>query len=478
MPSSCWLLFLLLSLVPAAQSQTQPANYGPSFWSSIQVGYDSNFAGPPTGKSLDGQGSYDIMRYQHLDLKIYSITPDSNPNSVFMDVSIHVKWYDPDVNHALSKLPLVNPAGKNQYSLVVSTQDPPTMNVWTPAFLFGSVSAVRPTDTSFANRAGYLRVKSNVSRSAPPNKLYNMDIKKRVVIKVNCKNKFQAFPFDKHECAFDIEFGSGLEIASANFLASGTWLPTSFGTYTVTDYCVKCGLAADPWEGDKPPSHSRAAVRVYYTRESSKYIIKHILPLLLVSIVSLSSLFVDVAVAPARAALSVTSMLSLITLMFVLTRELPSVPYLSITGSLIFICLIFAVINMVVFVLCHYLATQIKNGKPVNPEGSGGDASELSEQMLDKPVETTHVQCRIFVVDVTLPKDAVAKIQKVMTPTVVIGFFLIFFLYLTIAIPVNRGKGEGANTGFWEGCPNINLAKEMAKKTKQWSWPNQCATSG
>eukprot|EP01065_Artemidia_motanka_P020526 TRINITY_DN24568_c0_g1_i7.p1 TRINITY_DN24568_c0_g1~~TRINITY_DN24568_c0_g1_i7.p1 ORF type:complete len:634 (+),score=130.38 TRINITY_DN24568_c0_g1_i7:147-1904(+) len=188
---------------------------------------------------------------------------------------------------------------------------------------------------------------------------------RRVVVKIFCSMNFANYPFDEQSCFSDIEsYGLPVEVLVYNLSAPGMrWSEpidgadggTTVGTYRMSSPTAEQRVL-------QIGSHTFSSVRYsfMFTRISTRYAASLFFPLALVTLLSYLGLFIDPKVAPARVGMAITTVLVLISLMFVLTKEIPSnIDYLSGMDALFALCLLFVSANSIEYAIVNYLNTAI-----------------------------------------------------------------------------------------------------------------------
>eukprot|EP01065_Artemidia_motanka_P040196 TRINITY_DN498_c4_g1_i3.p1 TRINITY_DN498_c4_g1~~TRINITY_DN498_c4_g1_i3.p1 ORF type:complete len:568 (+),score=118.50 TRINITY_DN498_c4_g1_i3:212-1915(+) len=97
-----------------------------------------------------------------------------------------------------------------------------------------------------------------------------------------------------------------------------------------------------------------------FQRISTPYFLTHFIPLWLVVALSCFGLLIRISAAPARVSLAVTTLLVLISLNQILSRELPRVAYVIAMDVYILACLIIVLLNNAWYTLLHWLQTRIE----------------------------------------------------------------------------------------------------------------------
>eukprot|EP01062_Namystynia_karyoxenos_P041975 TRINITY_DN30652_c0_g1_i1.p1 TRINITY_DN30652_c0_g1~~TRINITY_DN30652_c0_g1_i1.p1 ORF type:complete len:397 (+),score=77.40 TRINITY_DN30652_c0_g1_i1:662-1852(+) len=138
--------------------------------------------------------------------------------------------------------------------------------------------------------------------------------------------------------------------------AGGPTTPTARGRPgTVPSPCSAAMSAASAVTSCRHPSPAPTTQRLH-----GRYFVTLFMPLALISSLSFLALYVDPGMTPARVGMAITTVLVLINLMFVLTKELPSnSTSMSSMDGLIGICLTFVAANGVEYAVVNYLNTAI-----------------------------------------------------------------------------------------------------------------------
>ena len=109
------------------------------------------------------------------------------------------------------------------------------------------------------------------------------------------------------------------------------------------------------------------------------YAVTQFLPLTIITCCAVASLWIDITVAPARAGVAITSILSLVALTFAFTKDLPETPSLTYTSIYNIICLLVALTCLLVFVLVHAVRNW-ETAKPKPPPPPPAKPETYSQQ--------------------------------------------------------------------------------------------------
>eukprot|EP00756_Hemistasia_phaeocysticola_P038700 Hpha_TRINITY_DN16776_c3_g2::TRINITY_DN16776_c3_g2_i2::g.76464::m.76464/K05181/GABRB; gamma-aminobutyric acid receptor subunit beta len=168
----------------------------------------------------------------------------------------------------------------------------------------------------------------------------------RVVLNVMCPMSFRFFPLDVQHCETSVEsYGTSVDKITIE-PSKSPWEPLVLdpqmtnvdivGSYKITDLNVSTKIVN--YGGKDFPS---LLWKFTFSRGRTTYIITTFLPLWLV--VGLASLgpFMNPEAVPARVSLGITTVLVLISLMFLLTRALPEQPEPSALDLYILMCFVY-----------------------------------------------------------------------------------------------------------------------------------------
>eukprot|EP01059_Diplonema_ambulator_P007177 TRINITY_DN16686_c0_g1_i1.p1 TRINITY_DN16686_c0_g1~~TRINITY_DN16686_c0_g1_i1.p1 ORF type:complete len:588 (+),score=77.62 TRINITY_DN16686_c0_g1_i1:71-1834(+) len=192
---------------------------------------------------------------------------------------------------------------------------------------------------------------------------------KRMVLTIFCDMSFRRFPFDSQTCVSSLEsYGYPTkdltyrilqpeEYSNRSEIPSGIQMthPTAMvGAYTLEMPTARVVKPAE-YSG---VAFSKVEITYEFKRNRSRYSLSMFIPLLLVVSISFVGLWVDPASVPARAMMSVTTQLVLISLMYILTKELPTTAYLTSLDHYFIICFFFLFFNTCEYALVNYLTTR------------------------------------------------------------------------------------------------------------------------
>eukprot|EP01065_Artemidia_motanka_P001009 TRINITY_DN10474_c0_g1_i1.p1 TRINITY_DN10474_c0_g1~~TRINITY_DN10474_c0_g1_i1.p1 ORF type:complete len:628 (+),score=186.83 TRINITY_DN10474_c0_g1_i1:73-1884(+) len=180
------------------------------------------------------------------------------------------------------------------------------------------------------------------------------------VVLFTCDMKFLYYPFDTQRCAAGVQSAAhsgdtmryvlpgrvpGLRLDPGAVLA--------VGRYQFMGHDERVDCEPDPFE----EGSCRSAIRwtITWQREARPAVLTVFTPLWLVVLSSCAGLWIDAAAAPARVSISVTTLLILISLMFVITGEIVAVPYITLMDTYFVVCFIVVTLNVVEYVVVNRL---------------------------------------------------------------------------------------------------------------------------
>jgi hypothetical protein len=375
-------LFVLTSyLILPTNAQSLAASAG-----SAGSGGGSNFASMNAGNTWDSYNNYDnLLSYlssknynpydvpyamaKQLDsitllVMLYRISAFDQKSSKFtflMDV--FASWRDA-FNFNISRIMASNyPLDLSQPNTSITYSSFTPRPIWFPNIVIPYFRKVEQSDETAAAQNTIVTVDftgwPNISTPI-------FSLTKRYVGDVSCKTDYHKYPWDTQVCSVPVvlyDFITPVKIVS-KFLGPGT-VPLNAMSATVT-YNSKYGGWSVPVFNKRELSLSTVkapGVEIIVTlqRQSGTSVIKQFIPLSLITVCGLLSLWVDIAVPPARVGLSITAILSLVALSFPLNADMPDAPYLTWTSIYNIICLFFAFITVVVFIIVHQMKMKIPN---------------------------------------------------------------------------------------------------------------------
>ncbi|XP_077989370.1 glycine receptor subunit alpha-2-like [Glandiceps talaboti] len=217
--------------------------------------------------------------------------------------------------------------------------------IWLPDLMFGNERKAIFHDVTANNKVIHITPNGTVWYSA------------RLSLTLHCDMDFHKFPMDEQNC--------GLEVESFQ--------------YTVKDLLFQ-------WIGDEPAEFNKGHLKLpqynlknydvknctkelstgWYTcigitftlhRELGYYLLQTYIPSVLLIILSWVSFWIDIKASPARTALGITSVLTMITTLNGVREDLPHVSYIKAIDVWFAMCLIFVVGALIEYAIVHYLSS-------------------------------------------------------------------------------------------------------------------------
>eukprot|EP01065_Artemidia_motanka_P040195 TRINITY_DN498_c4_g1_i2.p1 TRINITY_DN498_c4_g1~~TRINITY_DN498_c4_g1_i2.p1 ORF type:complete len:414 (+),score=123.35 TRINITY_DN498_c4_g1_i2:937-2178(+) len=188
-----------------------------------------------------------------------------------------------------------------------------------------------------------------------------------MLLEVLCPMDLSYFPFDTQHCEIRIESykhnSSRMSLQTDNKQGKpALWVEdeycdtTNIGTYRLVNPTSRTEArvfgSRDVYDG--------VVFTFSFQRISTPYFLTHFIPLWLVVALSCFGLLIRISAAPARVSLAVTTLLVLISLNQILSRELPRVAYVIAMDVYILACLIIVLLNNAWYTLLHWLQTRIE----------------------------------------------------------------------------------------------------------------------
>eukprot|EP01006_Ploeotia_vitrea_P007995 TRINITY_DN18801_c0_g1_i1.p1 TRINITY_DN18801_c0_g1~~TRINITY_DN18801_c0_g1_i1.p1 ORF type:complete len:453 (-),score=8.40 TRINITY_DN18801_c0_g1_i1:141-1499(-) len=225
---------------------------------------------------------------------------------------------------------------------------------WIPLHQLINSNHVQLADSTIGTYASVLRLYKDGT----------FDYRKGLTTEVGCDFDFHIFPFDAHVCNFTIFFAPRIKnlVIKEPFPNFDGEQPKLLSTLKVMEVSGQAVVGNYQMQG--------ASIIFKFERLARTFLVRQLVPIFILSLVSCLSLFIDCTrAAPARAALAMTALLSLVTMTFVISATMPDVPYLTVLHVYIFCNLAFCSFNILIFVVLHWLHHTVE--KAINKQKSG-----------------------------------------------------------------------------------------------------------
>lgn len=264
----------------------------------------------------------------HVNVSIYlnKFGPLDETKSEFsVSMNLYISWHD-------DRLRL---AGAEYRGCACQVSQQMLQRVWRPAIHFSNVNAYTADLLANVTDGGmttgpYLGVVYSDGR---------VYVRKRVNLVGVCKVNFMLYPLDVHQCSIQLE-SSALPIERFQLEWANTddalVIPEDFtwGNFDLLDYVKMHNLIDYPMTG----RYSRIEAIFSLQRKAGYFVLNLYLPSTLIVISSWTSFWIDVAAAPARTTLTMTTMLTHITLTKAVHDTLPKVSYVHTLDVWIIVC--------------------------------------------------------------------------------------------------------------------------------------------
>eukprot|EP01062_Namystynia_karyoxenos_P075219 TRINITY_DN72435_c0_g1_i1.p1 TRINITY_DN72435_c0_g1~~TRINITY_DN72435_c0_g1_i1.p1 ORF type:complete len:667 (+),score=140.46 TRINITY_DN72435_c0_g1_i1:69-2003(+) len=198
---------------------------------------------------------------------------------------------------------------------------------------------------------------------------------KMVSMPFSCPMNFQWYPFDTQLCTFELRSygytGDVMQFKLADkylvfdrnqdleaMLQIGT-----FELIAVKGESVKFNDSTGPWYDDDTGSTPGIRLSFALRRTFQPYALTAFLPLILVVVLSCGAMWIDPRAAPARVGAGVTTVLVMISLMFVISKDLPLTNRLTAMDVYVVVCFLVTALNMVQYGVVNYVTTRVETRK-------------------------------------------------------------------------------------------------------------------
>eukprot|EP00755_Sulcionema_specki_P038240 Sspe_Gene.23565::Locus_9152_Transcript_1_1_Confidence_1.000_Length_2408::g.23565::m.23565/K05181/GABRB; gamma-aminobutyric acid receptor subunit beta len=177
----------------------------------------------------------------------------------------------------------------------------------------------------------------------------------RVVTVLSCAMDFTWWPFDEQHCRVEVNSLDSFVRFMAGIQSIGT---RDSGNNLVGAYRLDTIDVAETL--GKPQQSVHWSITFKHQSEAGRYFLTTFVPLWLVVGLSCLGLWLNPEAAPARVTMAITAVLVLISLQFVLTKEIPTVSYLTAMDVYFLNCLVFVAANVGEYGLINNLLWRLK----------------------------------------------------------------------------------------------------------------------
>ncbi|XP_070542210.1 glycine receptor subunit alpha-3-like [Ptychodera flava] len=217
--------------------------------------------------------------------------------------------------------------------------------IWVPDLMFGNERKAVSHDVTTDNKVVQITPNGSVWYSV------------RISLTLHCDMDFHKFPMDQQKCGLEVEsfqytikdlVFQWVENEPAEFNKAHLKLPQYSLRDTTIENCTK--QLSTGW-------FTCIGITFRLDRELGYYLLQTYIPSILLIILSWVSFWIDIKASPARVALGITSVLTMITTLNGVREDLPHVSYIKAIDVWFAMCLIFVVGSLIEYAIVHYLST-------------------------------------------------------------------------------------------------------------------------
>ncbi|XP_033634935.1 glycine receptor subunit alpha-4-like [Asterias rubens] len=246
-------------------------------------------------------------------------------------IYLRQRWCDPRLRHS-KDIPL-----------------PPTSHyvshLWLPDLIFSNAKIAEFKDVTFMNRIVDIDHDGTV--------LYVS----RIGLQLSCSMDFHRFPLDGQACEIEME---SFEYTDSDL--TYRWdmqMPIEYHAnhLKLPQYDLKGGNIHNCSRTLRTGNFSCIGIKLIFGRKIGYYILQTYIPSILMVIMSWVSFWIEIKGSPARVALGVTTVLTMITTTNGARQNLPPVSYVKAIDVWFSVCLMFVIGALLEFALVHFIAS-------------------------------------------------------------------------------------------------------------------------
>ncbi|XP_022099678.1 glycine receptor subunit alpha-4-like [Acanthaster planci] len=278
-------------------------------------------------------------------------------------IYLRQKWHDPRLHHS-GDVPL-----------------PPTSHyvdhLWVPDLIISNAKQAEFKDVTFMNRVVDIDKDGNV--------LYVS----RLALQLSCSMDFHRFPLDSQGC--EIEFESFEYTTDDLIYHWDAEMPIEYhhNHLKLPQYNLDGSNVHACSRVLRTGNYSCIGIRLIFSRKIGYYMLQTYVPSMLLVVMSWVSFWIQIKGSPARVALGVTTVLTMITTTNGVRQNLPPVSYVKAIDVWFAFCLVFVIGALMEFALVHYLVDHKPN---INIKERITSLKRKQSQEGARPPSTKHKQ--------------------------------------------------------------------------------------
>ncbi|XP_070542208.1 glycine receptor subunit alpha-2-like [Ptychodera flava] len=317
--------FLLISLCSCGLGQINPdkEKEATDLFDELLAGYDKRIR-PKFGSSEPVENIVQVYLASFDDIEETKMSYSST-------IYLRQQWNDPRLAYDPAKeLPVSN------YMVGM---------IWVPDLMFGNEKKANYHTMTTENKVASIDYNGTVQYSA------------RISLTLHCEMDFHRFPIDKQQC--------GLEVESFQYTTKDLvfqWVenePAEFNKnhLKLPQYTLQGIRITDCTRRISTGNYTCIGLTFVMKRELGYYLLQTYIPSILLTVLSWVSFWVDIKASPARVALGITSVLTMITTLNGVRGDLPHVSYVKAIDVWFAMCLVFVVLALIEYAIVHYLSS-------------------------------------------------------------------------------------------------------------------------
>ena len=223
---------------------------------------------------------------------------DSRGQTVLIDLTLKLKWWDPNIKHAALD-------GETKNGEIILSPDS-IKEIWTPDLMIRNLTSFKIEEEWIELVTAKILVDNEPKQSKRANSSHaNVEITYEIKASIYCNFDHSKYPLDRQNCNLTLgsrSFGAIFALESNNEIGTGNM------TYIASNFRV-----STKFFDDKRHSFGNNTIGISFimTHSTVPYLVKYYIPCNAIVIISMMSFTIPLSAIPGRIALLVTQFLTL-----------------------------------------------------------------------------------------------------------------------------------------------------------------------
>ena len=223
---------------------------------------------------------------------------DSRGQTVLIDLTLKLKWWDPNIKHAALD-------GETKNGEIILSPDS-IKEIWTPDLMIRNLTSFKIEEEWIELVTAKILVDNEPKQSKRANSSHaNVEITYEIKASIYCEFDHSKYPLDKQNCSLTLGSSS---LGAIFVLQNDNDIETGNKTYIASNFHVSTKFFDDQRHAF---GNNTIGIRFFMTHSTLPYLVKYYIPCIAIVIISMMSFTIPLSAIPGRIALLVTQFLTL-----------------------------------------------------------------------------------------------------------------------------------------------------------------------